>query len=60
MLQFDQTSWSKMTQWGFSISTAAEASFAVFTVGRNLTTKTQQEESTTISPNHKQLTKVEC
>ncbi len=48
MLQFDQTSWSKMNQWGVSISTAAEASFNVATGGTNLTTKTQQEESITL------------
>jgi len=43
-----------MTQWGVSISTAAEASFAVFTVGRNLTSKTTQEERFNIITNSQQ------
>jgi hypothetical protein len=34
-----------MKKWGISVSAAAEASFDKFTLGANVTTKYEQEES---------------
>jgi hypothetical protein len=44
-LKFDESTWYNMQKWGISVSAAAEASFDKFTLGRNVTTKYEQEES---------------
>lgn len=43
--KFDESTWSNMKKWGISVSAAAEASFDKFTLGANVTTKYEQEES---------------